>query len=199
MKKQIIAIHGGDTFETYEQYLEFLKNFPIDFERLKKRGWKDSLGEKLGSDFDVFIPRMPNSLNAKYPEWKIWIEKLIPFFDEEIILLGHSLGGTFIVKYLSENTLPKKIKATFLVAACYDGDNSEYSLGSFKLPEAIEGFKKQAGKVFLYQSKDDDLVPFADFEKYKIALPEASARVFENRGHFGQEDFPEIVTDIKSL
>lgn len=199
MKKQIIAIHGGDTFETYEQYLEFLKNFPVDFERLKKRGWKDSLSEKLGNDFDVFIPRMPNSLNAKYPEWKIWFDKLIPFFDEEIILLGHSLGGTFIVKYLSENTLPKKIKATFLVAACYDGENSEYSLASFKLTENIEGFKKQAGKVFLYQSKDDDLVPFADFEKYKIALPEATAKVFENRGHFGQEDFPEIVSDIKNL
>lgn len=31
MKKQIVIIHGGDTFDTYEEYFEFLKNRQIDF------------------------------------------------------------------------------------------------------------------------------------------------------------------------
>ena len=35
MKKQIVVIHGGDTFETYEQYLNFLKNYEINIEKYK--------------------------------------------------------------------------------------------------------------------------------------------------------------------
>jgi len=79
MKTQIIVIRGGDTFETYEEYLSFLKDFQIDLDYINKKGWKRSLQEKLGDDFEVISPRMPNSGNAKYLEWKIWIEKFSPF------------------------------------------------------------------------------------------------------------------------
>jgi hypothetical protein len=199
MKKQVIVIHGADSFDTYEEYLSFLKDFKINFERMKKGGWKDSLREKLGKEFEVITPFMPNRLNAKYLEWKIWFEKLIPFFEEEVILVGHSTGGIFLVKYLSENAFPKRVKATFLVAACYDDTDSAYSLGDFILPEDLSDFRKQAGKIFLYQSKDDKTVPFADFDKYRKAFPEAIPRIFEDRGHFGQEEFPELVEDVKNL
>lgn len=55
----------------------------------------------------------------------------------------------------------------------------------------------QSKKLFMYQSRDDDVVLFADFEKYKKALPNASFREFDNRGHFRQDNFPEIVREIK--
>ena len=32
MKKQVIVIHGGDTFKTHEEYLRFLKEWEINFE-----------------------------------------------------------------------------------------------------------------------------------------------------------------------
>ncbi|MDD4830994.1 MAG: hypothetical protein PHR31_02545, partial [Candidatus Pacebacteria bacterium] len=98
MKKQIVAIHGGETFDTYEEYLSFLKNLEIDFERIKskEKSWKKNLGKKLGNDFEVILPEMPNALNAKYIEWEIMFGKLIPFLEEEIILIGHSLGGIFL-------------------------------------------------------------------------------------------------------
>ena len=106
MKKQVVVIHGGDTFKTYEQYLRFLKRFDIDFERYRsgKNDWKTNLREALGEEYEVIAPVMPNKNNAKYPEWQIWFEKFIPFLNGEIILVGHSLGGTFIAKYLSEKT-----------------------------------------------------------------------------------------------
>ena len=80
MKKQIIIIHGGETFETYKQYISFLKSIEIDFEKMTSEGWKDTLGKKLGRGFEIVLPRMPNSFNAKYLEWKIWFEKMILFF-----------------------------------------------------------------------------------------------------------------------
>ena len=151
----------------------------------------------MGEEYEVIAPKMPNKLNAKYLEWKIWFEKFIPHFELEVILVGHSLGGTFLVKYLSENKLPKKIRGVFLVAACYNTQDSDYSMADFILPKNLEGIYLQAGKIFIYHSKDDEVVPFADFEKYKKELPKAVAREFTDRGHFNQEEFPELFEDIR--
>ena len=105
MKKQVVVIHGGDTFETYEEYLNFLRGYEIDIERYKsdKRDWKPWLRQRLGSDYEVILPIMPNKTNARFDEWKIWFEKFIPFLHDNVLLIGHSLGGTFLAKYLSEN------------------------------------------------------------------------------------------------
>ncbi len=202
MKKQIFIIHGGDTFDTYEEYLAALKNRQIDFERYRTRteNWKATLPEKLGEDFEVIAPRMPNSNNAKYLEWKIWFEKFIPYLELEIILIGHSLGGTFLVKYLSENDLPKKIKATFLIAPPYDIHlHSSESLCDFKPPKKLNKFQNQGGKIFIYHSKDDPVIPFSNAQKYQKSLPKAELIIFKNREHFNQTDFPELVDKIKDL
>jgi predicted alpha/beta hydrolase family esterase len=199
MKKQIIVIHGGSVFDTYKEYIDFLKKYKLDFKKLKLKLWKENLPNRLGNGFEVISPRMPNSMNAKYKEWKIMFEKLFPFFKNNLILLGHSLGGIFLAKYLSENKFPRKIKATFLVAAPYDDKTTKDSLGDFKLPKKLDKFQKQGGKIFLYQSKDDLSVSLVDLKKYKKSLPEAEVVMFRKKGHFNQVEFPEIVKDIKRL
>ncbi len=201
MKRQVVVIHGGGTFDTYEGYISFLKKWKIDFEeyRHRKKNWKENLGKALGKRFEVIAPRMPNSLNAKYREWKIWFDKFVPHLRTNAILVGHSLGGIFLAKYLSENEFPKKIKATFLVAVPYDDKNrdSSYSLADFKLPKSLNRFSGQAGKIFIYHSKDDPLVPFVDSEKYEKALKMVTRRTFAARGHFLQGRLPELIRDIK--
>ncbi len=198
MKKQVVVIHGGDAFNTYEEYLEDLKSVTLNLERLRSRGWKSSFQEKLGDEYDVLIPDMPNKMNAKYLEWKIWFEKLIPLMDEKVAFIGHSLGGIFLAKYLSENSFPKTIKATFLIATPYNTTNN-HPLADFVISEQLEGLEKQAGKLFIYHSKDDPVVPFEDLQKYVIALPKAQAKIFEDRKHFNQPEFPELVENIKTL
>lgn len=190
-------------FPTYEEYLAYLKNFKIeslDFFRGKK-GWKTTLQETLGDEYEVLLPRMPNGSNAKYLEWKIWFEKLIPFLEDGTILVGHSLGALFLAKYLAEEIFPKKITATFLVAAPYDTDGDR-PLTEFVLPDSLRRFEEQGGKIFLYQSTDDPLVQFSELAKYQRALPHAQVRALEGRGHFLDKDhpiFPELVADIQSL
>ena len=201
MKKQIIVIHGGDTFDTYEEYIKFLKGWQIDFEDIssKRTDWKDSLAEALGNEFEIIAPRMPNKLNAKYLEWKIWFDKFVPHLEPEVMLVGHSMGGIFLAKYLSENDFSKKVRGLFLVAAPFDDKDSKESLGDFKLPQSLDRLNSQVDKIFIYQSMDDMVVPFADLGKYKAVLKNITAREFKDRGHFNQEEFLEIVEDIKAL
>lgn len=201
MKKQIVIIHGGTPFDTYEDYLSYLKkDLEISLDRLRlRKSWKEALSQDLGENFDVLMPQMPNKTNACYKEWKIWFERIIPLLDKQVIFIGHSLGGIFLAKYLSENNIPQKIKATILVAAPFNDEKSGRSLADFKLSSPLERFAKQGGKIYLLQSKDDPEVLPEQLEKYKKALPNAKTMIFDDRGHFNQESFPEIIELIKKL
>ena len=97
--------------------------------------------------------------------------------------------------------MPVKIKAVFLLAAPFDAKDREadYSLGDFTLPESLEKFSAQCPKIFLYQSKDDPVVPLVDVEKYAKKLPKAEKVIFKDKGHFNIEEFPEIVEKIKEI
>ena len=198
MKQQILVIHGGNAFEKYEEYLNYLKTKEVTLEKLRSMDWKESLGRMLGDEYQVLAPRMPNGQNARYSEWKIWFERIVPLLDEPVILIGHSMGGIFLVKFLSENVMPKKITATFLVAAPYNAEVGE-SLVDFALTRDLTKFNEQGGKIFLYQSKDDPVVPFSHVEKYHKELPNAALRIFEDRQHFNQPELPELVENIKGL
>jgi hypothetical protein len=198
MKKQILLIHGGDVFDSYEEYLEFLKGYRLDIDKIKDGNWKDNLQKSLGSDFEVIYPQMPGKYNAKYAEWKIWLEKYVAFLRDDVILIGGSLGGIFLAKYLSENKFPLKINSVFLLGAPLD-DEKGGKLNDFKISGSLDNFNSQAEKIFLFNSRDDEVVPFAEQDKYSKALPKAEKVVFEDRGHFTQAEIPELVEKIKSL
>ena len=198
MKKQVIVIGGGTAFDSYDDYLEFLHDLAPSLEYLKQSSWKDVLQERVGGDYDVVRLQMPCKMNAKYEEWKIYFEKFIPLFEEEVILIGHSLGAIFLAKYLSENEYPGRIIATFLLAAPYD-DESKESLGDFKLQNDLSELEQQSGVLTFYQSKDDLVVLFDEVKKYQAKLPHARYRIFENKLHFNDEEFPELVEDIKRI
>lgn len=200
MSQQVMVIGGGTTFDNYKDYLSYLKNHEISLDRLKfQKDWKNTLAEKLGNNFEVFTPRMPNVTNAHYSEWKIWFERITAFLNESVILIGHSLGGIFLAKYLSENVYPKAIKATILVATPFDDQDREESLADFKLPSSLTKFAKQGGDIYLIHSKDDSVVQLEQIEKYKEALPDAKVIILDDRGHFVEESFPEIIELIKDI
>lgn len=196
-KQQVIVIHGGTTFATQDEYIHFLQSAPIELDRLRaKNDWKAFLQDKLGGSFDVFQPKMPNSTNAQYEEWKVWFERIASLLNENVILVGHSLGGLFLAKYLSENIFAKKIKGLFLIAAPYDTTEMDESLGSFEITHSLGNIQSQTSTIYLYYSKDDVVVPFIHSRLYKDKISTAIVRVFEDRRHFKQEEFEELVDDI---
>lgn len=192
MRQQVLVIHGGTTFDSYEKYLEYLKNEEIYLDRLKQKGWKENLQESLGNDFDVILAKMPNKNNAKYIEWAIYFNNLVPLLDDDLILVGHSLGGIFLAKFLSENILSTKVKKLILIAAPFDGVNEDESLGDFILTDNLEKIQEQCREIILIHSKDDNVVSYEESIKYRKNLKNSTLITFENKGHFGQEIFPEI-------
>ena len=198
MKQQVFVIHGGNAFETYEEYIADLKQKEISIERTRFVDWKGNLQKTLGDTYDVILPRMPNSQNARYAEWKIIFDKFVPQLDENIIFIGHSLGGIFLAKYLSEEKYSKNIKATLLVAAPYNAPD-DHPYVDFNILKDLSGLQEQGGEIILYHSKDDQVVPFSNFERYQRELPNAQVRIFTDRQHFNQPEFPELIKDIKAL
>ena len=193
--KQILLIHGGNSFSSYSAYLDDLKSLKIDYERMKpSQKWKSWIAEKM-PECDVLQPTFPNGFNAVYDEWAIYFEKLIPFFREDVSIVGHSLGAMFITKYLNQHQLPKKIKQLILISGQY-GDSSEDDTGSFLVTTA-KGLENSAEEIHLFFSKDDIVVNFDSIYGFQADLPGAISHIFENRGHFNDATFPELLDILK--
>jgi predicted alpha/beta hydrolase family esterase len=198
--KQVVLIHGGEDFVSYEAYISSLKAEQVaitDF--LPKHRWRNALPERLGTDYQVFTPDMPNKRNAHYEEWKIWFEKMEPFLLDDVILAGHSLGGIFLAKYLSENIFPKRIKSTILISAPYDSDGLEPPLADFALTNPLTKFLEQAGDIYIIHAEDDPVVPFSHAHKYLEELSSARLVELKTGQHFSQPELPELVELIRSI
>jgi len=193
--KQVVVLHGGTSFSSYAAYRAELERKELSYWKLTHPlRWKEQLVANLTA-FDVLYPTMPNSANAVFDEWKIYFEKLLTFLGDDVQLIGHSLGATFLAKYLQEVPLATPVKRVLLVAGCYNDESNE-DLGSFKLTSTTK-LPQSATEVHLFHSKDDPVVPFTELAKFQADLPNAISHVFDNRGHFTDETFPEILTTLK--
>ncbi|MBP9667505.1 alpha/beta hydrolase [Candidatus Saccharibacteria bacterium] len=193
--KQVLVIHGGTSFSSYDAYRKALEKKQINYEKITHSlRWKERLSDQL-TDWDVLYPTMPNSANAVFDEWKIFFEKLIPFFSDDIQIIGHSLGVMFLAKYLQEYPLATPVKRLLLVAGGYNDETYE-DLGSFMITSASD-LPTSASEIHLFHSTDDPVVPFGELAKFQADLPNAISHVFTDRGHFLQQEFPELFEIIK--
>ncbi len=197
-KTQVLFIHGGMTFKNKKDYIHYLKTRDVSIE--KKIRWAgDWIDKALGSQFYAIKPRMPQSDDAKYSDWKIAFERYIPLLKNGVILIGSSLGGIFLAKYLSEHKFPKKILSTYLVCPPFDNTTiGEDLVGGFKLKSDLSLLEKNTKNLYLLFSKDDDCVPVSHAEKYRNKLKNANIIIYKSKnGHFKIPTFPEIVKMIK--
>jgi len=193
-RKQVVFIHGGEAFDTREAYLEYLREQTAEnpFGSEDSSGWKHGLQEALGEEYAVAHLSMPCPKNAKYDEWKLWFNKYVPFFEDGIIFIGHSLGANFLAKCLGECTLPAKAAQLYLVAGCFGTE------GGFRINGELLCVEAQVEEVYIYHSQDDEVVSYEHAQRYKKAIPKAKLRTFKDRGHFLGEEFPELVKNIRT-
>jgi predicted alpha/beta hydrolase family esterase len=142
---------------------------------------------------------MPLQDNAKYKDWKIWFERFVPLLKGKFVLIGSSLGGIFLAKYLSENKLKKKAVSTFLVCPPFDNTlPTEDLVGGFELKSDLLLLEKNTKQLHLLFSQDDDVVPPSHAKKYQSKLKNAHVVVYKSKnGHFNIPKFPEIIKMIK--
>ena len=192
--KQVLIIHGGDSFSSYEAYLESLENLVIDYDRIRARtSWGQWLTSQI-VDTDILTPRFPNSQNAVFEEWKIYFEKILPLLQPDVQIIGHSLGAMFLAKYLQNYPLRNPVARIVLIAG--EHSNPETDAGSFVVASATE-VPNSAREVHLFHSEDDPVVPFTELAKFQADMPHAHAHVFSDKKHFNESTFPELLAVLQ--
>jgi predicted alpha/beta hydrolase family esterase len=199
-KIQILIIHGGMTFKNDQDYLRYLKTKTISKE--KRNSWKgEYLEHALSKGFEIISPQMPLKQNAKYRDWKIFFERNLELLGKNFILIGESLGGVFLAKYLSQNRLAVPALSTYLICAPFDDSLPDEDLvGGFALTAKsnLSLIAENTKHLHLLFSKDDKVVPVSQAKKYKEKLKSADIVIFKSKnGHFKISKFPEIVKMIK--
>jgi predicted alpha/beta hydrolase family esterase len=181
MKKHVLFIHGAGEGAFEEDGL-----------------LAASLQNALGLAYEMHYPKMPEEDSATYADWKALIERELATLDDAGILVGHSVGGSVLVKYLSEQQLDKPISSLFLLATPYWGADEFWKWDEARLPEDVAAKLASIPRIFLYHSRDDEVVPFAHLALYAAKLPQATMRVFDGRGHQFGNDLAEVAKDIRS-
>ena len=198
MKTQIVIIGGGEWFDTRKKYLNFLKKLPFDPYEERPKGWKENLEEDLGRRYEVIRVRMPNPLNAKYDEWKIHFDKVVPYVEAGSIVVGHSLGGLFLAKYLNENRMLRPLRGAIFVSPPYrkkgDKDLIDFQFSGHKK------FQQEVPELHVIQGSEDKIVPTEDSSEYVYNVKNAKGLLIVGREHFiFEEHFPELVKIIKEM
>lgn len=157
-----------------------------------------SLRAALGTEYNVSYPRMPAEDSAGYEEWKTQISKELAALDGSVILVGHSVGSSMLLRYLCEEKVKKSLAGIFLIAAPYWGVGG-WQLDEFTLDEGHAAKHLKAFPIFFYHSRDDDVVPFAHLAMHAAQFPQATIREFDGRGHQFNNDLSEVAADIASL
>ena len=162
--------------------------------------WLKSELEKLGHN--VFVPKFPTPEGQNLDNWMKTFQDYKKYLDEDSILVGHSLGPSFILSIL-EN-LDRSIKSAYLVAGFtglldnkeFDTLNESFVTKSFNWSK----IKQNCGSFYVINSDDDPYVPL---EKGKDLADSLGTEliVLNNAGHInidsGYNTFEFLLSKIK--
>ncbi len=181
MKRQVLFVHGAGEGAHEED------------EKLAA-----SLRHALGSEYDVRSPQMPDEDDPEVGAWKEKISGELAVMDGAAILVGHSVGALVLLKYLSEEAMEEPAAGLFLVATPYLGTGG-WEVEEDALREDFASELPEGLPVFFYHGREDEVVPFEHLALYAEALPRATVREFDGRGHQFDEDLSEVALDIQEL
>lgn len=179
MKRHVLFIHGAGE-GAYEEDARMVV----------------SLRSELAADYEVRYPKMPEADGPEYGTWRELISRELAALDGEVVLAGHSLGASILLKYLSEEEAKRPVAGLFLVSPPYWGVE-DWEVGEYELQEDFASKLTEELPVFLYHSRDDEVVPFAHLALYAEKLPQATVREFDGRGHQFDDDLSEVARDIE--
>lgn len=185
--KNAIIIHGKpDKEEYYSDKYPSSSNFQ----------WIPWLQKQLiMRDIEAVTPEMFHAYN---PDYKIWKREFERFnVTPETILVGHSCGGGFLIRWLSEN---KEVKAgkVILVAPWLDPDR-ELDTGFFDF-DIDTDLAARTKELIVFISDDDFDSIQKSVEKIKSEMKDIKLREFHGYGHFivqhmKKEEFPELLEE----
>ena len=180
MTKPILFIHGGGGEGAYAEDGVLAA----------------SLQKALGSAYEVRYPKMSLEESAGYSDWKAQIATELSSLDDGAILVAHSVGGSILLKYLSEEQVEQPIAGLFLLATPYFGGDENWNYREMDLTQDFATRLPAIPRIFLYHSRNDEVVPFAHLALYAAKLPQAVVRISDGRGHQFGNDLTDVAEDV---
>lgn len=121
--------------------------------------------------------------------------------NNNIVLVGFSLGAVFIAKYLSERKVSKNILGVFLVAPPFGNfDSIEELCGGFEMGDDLSLIDMSCNNIHMFFSVDDVIVPISHMNEFEKRLDNVNFHLLKNRhGHFILEEFPELIGEILKI
>ncbi len=184
MTKRAIILHGMPSEEEYRDY---------GHDSPSNAHWLPWLQRELcARGILAQTPELPASYDPNYGQWKVEFERQV--VDENTILVGHSCGAGFLVRWLSESN--QKVERLVLVAPWLDVERENGDLFDFLIDvELAEKTKK--GVDILYSTNDGTSIQ-ATLALLKKKLPNVRYHKFIDHGHFclgdmGTREFPELL------
>lgn len=181
MKKELLFIQGGGE-----------KGYEADAKLAS------SLQQCLGKACHVYYPLLQTDESKADFGWPKQIGKEISKTNSEVILVGHSLGASVLLKFLSENEIKNQIAGVFLISTPFWSGNEDWVKG-LKLKENFAHYLPKNIPFFLYHCIDDKEIPFDHLGNYRQMLPHAIFREIPIGGHQLNNDLSIIAKDIKAL
>ena len=181
--KNALIIHGTCDEEEY---------FSDKYPSLSNSHWFPWLQKQLlMRDIFTQTPEMPEAHIPDYKKWKQEFERFN--VDENTILIGHSCGGGFLLRWLSENNInPQKL---ILVAPWLDPKRQKTAeFFEFDIDQKLS----ERTIIDLFLSEDDSEDILESIEIIQKNIPDMNIHQFKNKGHFTYEDmkvenFPELL------
>jgi predicted alpha/beta hydrolase family esterase len=183
--KNAIIIHGMPGKDEY---------YSPDYPAASNFQWLPWLQKQLLiKDVFAVTPEMPLAFMPEYNAWKREFER--HDITSETILVGHSCGAGFLVRWLSEHK-DVKVGSVFLVAPWIDPDKA-LATGMFDFEIDPEFVSRTAGTT-IYVSDNDDSDIHTSVKLITKLASTVHVREFAGRGHFLIDRFPELRDDIIS-
>lgn len=185
--KNAIIIHGSCDKDEY---------FSDKYPSLSNSHWLPWLQKQLLiNNILTQTPEMPEAYNPDYKKWSKEFEKFD--INNETILIGHSCGAGFLLRWLSENKV--KINKLILVAPWLN-PNREKTESFFDF-EISKDINDQSGEIHLLVSKDDAADIQESVNLIKNNIPVITCHEFSDFGHFiyghmKTDKFPELLNYI---
>jgi predicted alpha/beta hydrolase family esterase len=141
----------------------------------------------------------PEMFNAFQPEYSIWCQEFERYLvDEPMILVGHSTGAGFLVRWLSEH-LDVQVRQLVLVAPWLDPDGDlDNGFFDFTVDESLPN---RIESIHIFSSSDDDADITTSVETLVRHFPTATHHQYDDMGHFclgnmGTDAFPDLLAVI---
>jgi predicted alpha/beta hydrolase family esterase len=149
----------------------------------------------LMRDVIAQTPEIPTAWRPQYPLWKREFER----FDitPETILVGHSCGAGFLVRWLSEHR-DALVGNVVLVAPWIDPDRTG-DTGNFFDFTFDPNLSKRATKIIIFNSTDDFPNAQISAQMIRESITGVKQRDLDRYGHFtNMSEFPELRDEVLS-